>query len=93
MEFFTKAQYYNKAEGDDFVGKMVATNKYMLAGAIPAATMDVLMYSHPKGAIQTLARYARWIGPAMGMASMFTAGAYLACHLRGKDDKYASLFL
>ena len=87
MEFFTKAQYYNKPEGEDFVGKMVATNKYMLAGAIPAATMDVLMYSHPKGSLATMARYAKWIGPAMGMASMFTAGAYLAYHLRGKDDK------
>lgn len=87
MDILTKAQYYNKPEGEDYAGKMIATNKYMLAAAIPAATMDVLMYSHPKGALATIARYGKWIGPAMGMASFFTTGVYAACKIREKDDK------
>lgn len=87
MDFLRSSLYYNKPEGEDLVGKMVATNKYMLAGAIPAATIDVILYSHPKGTLATVARFFKWFGPAVGMASAFTVGVYAATNLRGKDDK------
>lgn len=86
MEFLLKHKYYNRPDGEDFFGKMVATNKYMIGMSIPAATMDVLLFSHTKGTLATMAGYAKWIGPAAGMASAFTVGTYMACSLRGKDD-------
>lgn len=45
------------------------------------------MFSHPKGYLPTVARFMWWIGPAVGMASAFTTGTYIATNLRGKDDK------
>jgi NADH dehydrogenase (ubiquinone) 1 alpha subcomplex subunit 11 len=87
MDFILKQQYYQRPEGEDFTGKMVATNKYMFAFAAPLAACDILMYTHPKGALATVATFAKWVGPAAGMASLFTAGTYFSCILRGKDDK------
>ena len=49
---------------------------------------DVVMYSHPKGYIPTIARFMWWVGPSMAMASAFTTGTYLSTSLRGKDDKF-----
>lgn len=49
---------------------------------------DVVMYSHPKGYLPTISRFMWWIGPAVGMASAFTTGTYIATNLRGKDDKW-----
>lgn len=80
------AQFYDKPDGEDFAGKMIASNRFILAGAIPFATADVLMYSHPKGYLATLGCFAKWIGPAMGLATAFTTATYAAQHLRGKDD-------
>ena len=82
-----KAQYYDKPEGEDYVGKMLATNRMALQAALGLSTFDVIMYSHPKGFLQTASRFMYWMGPAVGMASAFTTGAYLANKLRGKDDK------
>lgn len=85
MEFVT-AQYYGKPDGEDYTSKMIASNRFILMGALPLATTDVLMYTKPKGYLATLGCYAKWFGPAIGMASAFTTASYAACHLRGKDD-------
>lgn len=87
METFKAASYYKKPEGEDYTGKMIATNRHMLLAALPFASVDVLMYSKPVGYLATLARFGRWFVPAMGMATMFTTGVYAACNLRGVDDK------
>jgi hypothetical protein len=87
LETLKNARYYNKPDGEDYVGKMIATNKYMLMAAIPIAFHDVVMITKPKGVLATLARYGKWIGPAIGMASAFTTATYMACNLRKKDDK------
>jgi NADH dehydrogenase (ubiquinone) 1 alpha subcomplex subunit 11 len=87
MQNFFDAQYYAKPEGEDYVGKMMATNRYMIQGALGAATTDIIMYSHPKGYLPTIARLAWWLGPAIGVASAFTTGAYVATNVRGKDDR------
>jgi NADH dehydrogenase (ubiquinone) 1 alpha subcomplex subunit 11 len=86
MDFILKQQYYNKPEGEDYMGKMVVTNKYMFVFAAPAAVCDVLMYSHPKGVLATAACLGKWLGPAALMASAFTTGVYASHALRGKDD-------
>lgn len=87
MQSFFDAQYYAKPEGEDYVGKMCATNRYAIQGALGAASLDVIMYSHPKGYLPTIARFGWWLGPAIGMASAFTTTTYMANRLRGKDDK------
>jgi NADH dehydrogenase (ubiquinone) 1 alpha subcomplex subunit 11 len=87
MEFIKNSKYYNKPEGQDYVGKMVATNKWTVGLTLPLATADVLMYSHPKGTLAIMARYFQYFAPALGLASFFTTGTYLACQIRGKDDK------
>lgn len=53
-----------------------------------SGTMDILMYSHPKGLLPIASRFAWWLGPAVGMASAFTTGAYVSHRLRGTNDKY-----
>lgn len=87
MELFKTASYYTKPEGEDYTGKMIATNRHMLMMAIPLATTDVLMYTKPKGYLATMARYGKWVLPAMGMASMFTTTVYAATSITGRDSK------
>jgi NADH dehydrogenase (ubiquinone) 1 alpha subcomplex subunit 11 len=86
LSIFKNARYYNKPEGEDYTGKMIATNGLMLMGAIPLATGDMLMFTKPKGYLGTIGVYAKWMGPAIGMASFFTTTVYAANHIRGKDD-------
>jgi len=83
-----KAQYYDKPEGEDYAGKMIATNRMTLAAAVLCATTDVVMVSHPKGFLPTVSRFMYWMGPAVGMASAFTTAAYVSQKLRGgTNDK------
>ncbi|XP_037821326.1 NADH dehydrogenase [ubiquinone] 1 alpha subcomplex subunit 11-like [Lucilia sericata] len=82
-----KAGYYDKPEGQDCYGKMLATNSYAAAAGLAWSTIDVLMLSHTKGYIPTMARFAYNIGPMMGMASAFTLTTYIATNARGKDDR------
>lgn len=81
-----KIQYYDKPEGQDAFGKMVATNRYALATGLVFSTYEVLFVSKPQGYIKTLGRFAYFTGPLMGMASAFTMTTYTANRLRGKDD-------
>jgi hypothetical protein len=87
MQSILSAKYYAKPDGEDYIGKMCATNRYAIQAALGAATMDVVMYTHPKGYLPTIARFAWWLGPAVGMASAFTTGTFMANRIRGKDDK------
>lgn len=81
------SQYYAKPEGEDFAGKMFATNRIAIQAALGVAVTDIVMVSHPKGYLPTISRLMWWLGPAAGMASAFTAGTYMSTNLRGKDDK------
>lgn len=87
MQSFFKAQYYAKPAGEDYVGKMFATNRLTMSAALGCSVIDILMISHPKGFLPTAGRFMYWMGPAVGMATAFTTGAYLSTQLRGKDDK------
>lgn len=82
-----KAKYYDAPEGEDAIGKVFVTNKYALAAGLGWSTIDVLMVSHPKGYMPTIARYLYFTGPMMGMATAFTLGTFLSTRIRGKDDK------
>jgi len=84
---FLKSQYYDQPDGNDAFGKIVATNKFAVAGGLAWGTIDVLMLTKTQGYIPTLARFAYNIGPFMGMASAFTLATYVSTNVRGKDDK------
>lgn len=82
-----KTGYYDKPEGQDCYGKMLATNTYAAAAGMAWGTVDVLMLSHTKGYLPTMARLAYNVGPMMGMASAFTLATFAATNIRGKDDR------
>lgn len=81
-----KLQYYDKPEGQDAFGKMVATNRYAFFAGLITSTYDVLFISKPQGYFNTIARYGYFTGPFMGMATAFTMTTYTTAKLRGKDD-------
>lgn len=81
-----KVQYYDKPEGQDAFGKMIAANRFALSAGLIFSTYEVLFVSKPQGYINTIGRYGYFIGPLMGMASAFTMTTYTAARLRGKDD-------
>ena len=82
-----KANYFDHPDGTDASGKMIATNKYAIGTGLAWSTVDVLMLSKPQGYASTLARYAYFTGPLIGMATAFTMVTYFATNVRGKDDK------
>lgn len=79
-------KYYDSPEGQDVFKKCFVTSKYALMVGLPAATTDILMYSHPQGVINTLARFAYINGPLVGMAAAFTVAANVSQNFRGKND-------
>uniref|UniRef100_A0A1B0AF86 NADH dehydrogenase [ubiquinone] 1 alpha subcomplex subunit 11 n=1 Tax=Glossina pallidipes TaxID=7398 RepID=A0A1B0AF86_GLOPL len=82
-----KVGYYDKPEGEDFFGKMLASNTYAAIFGLTWSTYDVLMYSRTKGYLPTLGRFAYNTGPMIGMASAFTLTVYGLTNLREKDDR------
>lgn len=81
-----KLQYYDKPEGQDAFGKMVATNRYAAVFGLTMSAYDVLMVSKPSGYAATLGRFAYITGPCIGMATAFTMTTLATTKLRGKCD-------
>lgn len=86
MASLIKRKYYDHPDGEDIIGKMIATNKWAVAVGVAFSTVDVLLYSHTKGYTATLARYVKFTGPLVGIASAFTLGTFMTTRFRGKDD-------
>lgn len=51
------------------------------------AVTDILLYSHPKGYLQTAGRFVRYMGPFTAMAATFAGTVCIATTVRGKDDR------
>ncbi|XP_055381805.1 NADH dehydrogenase [ubiquinone] 1 alpha subcomplex subunit 11 [Condylostylus longicornis] len=81
------SQYYDKPEGQDMSGKLIAANRFAGAAGVAWATVDVLMVSKPKGYLPTIVRFGIVTAPFLAVASSFVVGTYAATNLRGKDDK------
>lgn len=81
--------YYDKPEGEDIVGKLIAVNKHAFAIGSVVGLYDVGMYSkHLKGLQPNVGRYLYYVGPFVGMASVFTTVVYASTKVRGKDDTW-----
>lgn len=80
-------KYYDTPEGHDIFLKTFVTSKYAALTGLGAATFDVLMFSHPKGIVNTAGRFMWYIGPLVGMAAAFSVTTNVAQNIRGKNDK------
>ncbi|XP_014365708.2 NADH dehydrogenase [ubiquinone] 1 alpha subcomplex subunit 11 [Papilio machaon] len=79
-------KYYDTPEGEDIYKKVFVTGKYATLTGLAVASFDVLMFSHPKGILNTTGRYMFYLGPLVGMATAFTVTANVAQKIRGKND-------
>jgi hypothetical protein len=73
--------------GHDVLQKFGVIFKPVALTAFAVSTTDVMLYSHPKGYLQTLARYVHFGWPIFGAAAAFVLGHNLAGSIRNKDDK------
>ncbi|CAD0202847.1 unnamed protein product [Chrysodeixis includens] len=87
MSQLLKYKYYDTPEGQDIFLKTVALGKYAALAGVAAASLDVLMYSHPKGLASTAGRFAWYIGPLVGMAAGYAVTHNCVQNFRGKNDK------
>ncbi|KAJ0174340.1 hypothetical protein K1T71_010486 [Dendrolimus kikuchii] len=79
-------KYYDTPEGQDIFFKTFACSKYALLAGITAGAYDTLMFSHPKGFVNTAGRFMWHIGPLVGMAAGFAVATNASQNIRGKND-------
>lgn len=87
MSQLLKYKYYDTPEGQDIFLKTVALGKYAALAGVAAASLDVLMFSHPKGFAATAGRFGWYIGPLFGMAAGYVVTHNAVQNIRGKNDK------
>ncbi|KAB0795677.1 hypothetical protein PPYR_09738 [Photinus pyralis] len=83
---FTGESYFDYPDGTEIGKKLWITIKN--AGLVSAcvATIDVLLYSHPKGYAATLGRIASVCAPIIGISTTFVVFTNSAANFRKKDD-------
>uniref|UniRef100_A0A2A4J7G8 NADH dehydrogenase [ubiquinone] 1 alpha subcomplex subunit 11 n=1 Tax=Heliothis virescens TaxID=7102 RepID=A0A2A4J7G8_HELVI len=86
MSQLLKYKYYDTPEGQDIFMKTFAASKYATLAGLAAGTLDVMMFSHPKGFASTVGRMAWFVGPLVGMAAGFTVTTNAVQNIRGKND-------
>uniref|UniRef100_G3CJT7 NADH dehydrogenase [ubiquinone] 1 alpha subcomplex subunit 11 n=1 Tax=Dipetalogaster maximus TaxID=72496 RepID=G3CJT7_DIPMA len=78
--------YYDTPEGQDCDKKLWYVTKNSAMYGMFASAIDILMYSHPKGYLPTLGRFAYITFPFMGMGAAFVVTTCMATNMRKKDD-------
>ncbi|KAJ8925947.1 hypothetical protein NQ315_009800 [Exocentrus adspersus] len=81
-------KYFDTPDGQDTFKKLWAALKPTAMIAFGVATTDVMLYSHPKGYLPTLARYATVGLPIMGVTTTFVCTTNMVTSLRKKDDLF-----
>lgn len=79
--------YFDTPDGQDVWDKFLAVIKPTALVALGISTADVMLYSHPKGYLQTLGRYAYITAPILGAATVFVVTTNVLTNLRNQDDK------
>ncbi|XP_044263317.1 uncharacterized protein LOC123010470 [Tribolium madens] len=79
--------YCSSPDGEDVLQKFGVIAKPVALTAFAFSTIDVMLHSHPKGYMQTIARYCHCSWPIFGAATAFVIGSNLAGSLRKKDDR------
>lgn len=91
--YLWKVKYHDKPEGQDLLGKLVATNRYALPWGVVIGGTDALMHQNFNNFQQIAGRMLHWVWPFAGVATAFTTTAYFGAKIRQKDDLYAKLDL
>uniref|UniRef100_A0A023F5Z7 NADH dehydrogenase [ubiquinone] 1 alpha subcomplex subunit 11 n=1 Tax=Triatoma infestans TaxID=30076 RepID=A0A023F5Z7_TRIIF len=87
--FFPRGYYYyDTPEGEDCDKKLWYVTKNSALYGVLASSIDVLMFSHPKGYLPTLGRFAYITFPFMGMGAAFVVTTCMATNFRKKDDMW-----
>lgn len=87
--YLYKAKYYDKPEGEDLLGKLVATNRILVPPALTWGIVDAFMHGglYYQDFQRKFGRVVHFTWPAVGVATAFTTTVYFATKLRnGKDD-------
>lgn len=84
-------KYYDEPEGENLLGKLLATNRFAVQGGLMFGSYMALgnFPEHEKGLrrYQLIAgRIAYFTLPAIACATAFTTTVYVATRLRKKDD-------
>lgn len=83
-----KFDYLASPDGEEVFQKFGAIAKPVSMTAFALSTIDVMLYSHPKGYLDTIGRYAHCSWPVFGAAAAFVIGSNIAGSIRHKDDKW-----
>lgn len=86
--YLYKARYYDKPEGEDLMGKLIAINRPALQYGAMAGMCYAFMHSKPAGFQGTVGKILYFTWPAMGAATAFATVTYFSTKLRQKDDQY-----
>lgn len=82
-------KYYDKPDGQDLMGKLIASNRALLPWGITWGLMDAFFHDGrlKNGFQNKFGRVAHFTWPAAGIATAFTTTVYFATRFRnGKDD-------
>lgn len=80
-------KYYDTPMGEDVFKKLWVSGRIAGAAGLLISTCDVMLYSYPKGYLQTMGRYIYITGPFIATAAAFTTTANMLASARGKDDR------
>lgn len=89
--YLHKVKYYDKPEGQDLLGKLIATNREILPYGVTWGLVDAFFFNGRllPGFQQKFGRVLHFTWPAVGVATAFTTTTYFAAKFRnGKDDLY-----
>lgn len=81
-------KYYDKPEGQDLLGKVIAINRIVLPYASAAGVAAAFMHTKVTGFQATAGRIFYFVWPISGAATAFATTSYFGAKLRGKDDAY-----
>lgn len=79
-------KYYDKPEGEDLLGKVVAMNRHVLPYSLTVAVMSACMHTSVSGFQKRAGRFLHMFWPAQGAVTAFATAAYFGAKLRQKDD-------
>lgn len=84
--YLYKVKYYDRPDGEDLLGKVIAINRNIAKYALVCGAMDAFMQTQTKGFQQTAGRILHYCWPAAGAATAFASITYASTKVRGKDD-------
>ncbi|KDR18623.1 NADH dehydrogenase [ubiquinone] 1 alpha subcomplex subunit 11 [Zootermopsis nevadensis] len=79
--------YYDTPDGEDCFKKLLYTARIAAVSGVIVSVVDVRLFSRTQGFYPTVARFAHFTFPFIGMAAAFTATTCIATSARHKDDK------